>query len=309
MVIADSVEGPERDRSGRARITRASIQLDSRRLSYLQAGGSAAGRTILLIHGSGVSARYWGAQLRGLAGHARVLAPDLPGHGESDPGDAADVEQYADVVALALDALAAGPVVAVGHSLGGAIAMSLAARRPHLTSALVLLSSCTRLPDSGGAVERLLTALPGPVRKLVFFSIARRILFAPGASSEAVRLGMREIRACPPDTIARDVRIAKAMDLTNEAAALRLPTLVLCGSLDRVTPPALSEQLAGVIAGSRLTIIPGAGHMLPLEVPDRVNADISSFAHTIAGPIGRGAGEAARPAPSLLQRVLAWVRR
>src|SRR5205085_252813 len=77
----------------------------------------------------------------------------------------------------------------------------------------------------------------------------------------AVALGMQELRACRPRTLAADVAIAREMDLTATAADVRVPTLLLCGSRDRVTPPALSRDLHAMIAGARPEIVDGAGHM------------------------------------------------
>ncbi len=141
-------------------IARGAVELDGRRVSYLTAGDAAAGPTLLLIHGSGVSARYWVNQLRGLGGALPVIAVDLPGHGESDPMEHTTVEAYGEVVADFLDALDRGPVIAAGHSLGGAIALTLAVRRPDAVRGLVLLSSCVKLPWVGGPGERLLASLP-----------------------------------------------------------------------------------------------------------------------------------------------------
>jgi pyruvate dehydrogenase E2 component (dihydrolipoamide acetyltransferase) len=82
----ESLDAPDGE-SARAKISRSGVEVDGRRLSYLSAGGPAGGPTILLIHGSGVSARCWTNQLRGLGGTLPALAIDLPGHGESDPSE------------------------------------------------------------------------------------------------------------------------------------------------------------------------------------------------------------------------------
>jgi pimeloyl-ACP methyl ester carboxylesterase len=294
--------------SAGAEITRGVVEVKGRRISYLSAGGPAGGQTILLIHGSGVSARYWVNQLRGLGGAVRVLAIDLPGHGESDPTDAASIEAYSDAVTGALDALGTGPVIAAGHSLGGAIVIALAARRPDAVTGLVLLSACVKIPHTDGSGERWLAALPGPLRKIVFFSMAKKLLFGAGAPAQAVSLGMQELRTCRPETILKDVAAAKAMDLTEQAARLDLPTLILCGSRDRLTPPALSERLGELIAGARLRIIEGAGHMLLLEVPERVNQEVLEFAGAaVARPDAARAAQRRR-GRSLLRRLLDWVR-
>jgi pimeloyl-ACP methyl ester carboxylesterase len=210
-----------------------------------------------------------------------MVALDLPGHGESDPAPGASVEEYATVVADFVTALDCGPVIAIGHSLGGSIALALAARRPALVRGLVLIASCVKLPLVDSVGVRLFAYLPGPLRRLMFFSMAKRVLFAPGAPADAIAVTMRELRACRPETILNDVRTARAMDLMEQAAALDVPTIILAGSRDRLTTPALAERLCALIPGSRLSIVDGAGHMVPLEAPERVNREIATFAESL----------------------------
>ena len=262
-------------------ITRQFVELDGRRVSYLTAGDSAAAPAILLIHGSGVSAGSWVNQLRGLLTAFRVAAIDLPGHGKSDPIPQASVEGYAETVAEFLEALGSGPVLVVGHSLGGAIAIALAAQRPHAVTGLVLLASCAKLPWADSSWGRLLPYVPGPLWKTFFISTAQKLLFAPGVPGHVVSLGMQELRSCRAETILKDLQAAKAMDLTQQATGLDVPTLILCGSQDRLTPPALSADLKGLIPGSRLSLIEEAGHMLLLEVPTRVNEEVLNFAKSL----------------------------
>jgi pimeloyl-ACP methyl ester carboxylesterase len=265
-------------------IERRFVTLDGRRISYLCADGApAAGPTLVFLHGSGVSARYWSDQLRALAPAARVVAIDLPGHGESDEAPHAGVAEYADGVARTLDELDAWPAIAIGHSLGGAVAITLTARRAADVRGLVLISSCARLPPASTSAQWLWASLPASLRRLLFFVTAKNVLFAAGASPAAVALGMRELRACRPQALAGDVAIARAMDLTEVAGTLRVPTLILCGSRDRVTPPALSRELHRLIAGSRLEIVEGGGHMLLIEASGAVNRAIAGFADAIGG--------------------------
>jgi len=141
-----------------------------------------------------VSARSWTNQLQGPSHALRLFAIDLPGHGESDPIEDATVEGYADVARGLLNELGTGPVFVAGHSLGGAVVLALAARHAEVVKGLVLLSTCAKLPERDSSLGRLLWYLPGPMRKLVFFSMAKKILFGSGALSGAVRLGMEEIR-------------------------------------------------------------------------------------------------------------------
>jgi len=275
-------------------------------VSYLTEGSGP--RTALLIHGSGMSARSWVNQLHGRLAALRMIAIDLPGHGESDLIPPATVEEHAAIVGDVLVALDCGPAVVIGHSLGGSIAIALAARRPALVRGLVLIASCVRLPLIDSVGERLVAYLPGPLRRLLFFSMARRVLFAPDVAAGAIATAMRDLRACRPETLAADVRAARAMDLTEEAAALDVPTLVLAGERDRLTTPALAERLSALIRRSRLAIVDGVGHMLPLEAPERINREIVAFVESLAEPPPASPSLAER-APSFARRVHEWLRR
>jgi len=255
-----------------------------------------------------MSARSWVNQLQSRPGGLRMIAVDLPGHGESDPATGAGVEQYEAVIADFLVALECGPVVVVGHSLGGSIAIELAARRPELVRGLVLIASCVRLPLIDSVGERLVGFLPGPLRRLLFFSMAKKVLFAPGATAEAIEIAMRDLRACRPETLMADVRAARSMDLTAQAASLEVPTLVLAGARDRLTTPALAERLHALIRRSRLAIVEDVGHMLPMEAPERVNREIAAFVGSLADAQPASPAVAAGR-PSLAGRVRAWLAR
>ena len=250
-----------------------------------------------------MSAWSWVRQLEALSGRMRVIAVDLPGHGESSAPPGSSIDDYAAAVADFARTLGCGPIVVVGHSLGGSIAIALAARQPALIRGLVLIASCVKLPLVDSVGERLVAFLPGPLRRAFFFSMAKKVLFAPGATADAIASGMQDLRACRPETMLADVRAARAMDLRAQAAALDVPTLVLTGSRDRLTTPTLAAELSALIRSARLRIADGAGHMLPLEAAGWVNGEILAFVDSLAAP---------RPAPrapgkrqrSLLRRVL-----
>jgi pimeloyl-ACP methyl ester carboxylesterase len=262
-----------------AEVIRRSISVNGTQMSYLATGDDSAAPPVVLIHGSGMNARYWVAQLRGLGGV--VIAPDLPGHGESDAPASTTLDADVDLVAALVAQVSEGPIVAVGHSLGGAIVLALAARHPAAVRGVVLLASCARLRGSEGLGRWLLPFVPGALRKELVFSAAKRLLFAPGAPTTAVRFGMHELRGCRPDTLARDVALARSMDMAAAARTLRVPTLILCGTRDELTPPALSRDLHALIAGSRLELIEGAGHMAHMEAPAAVNGEIDRFARSL----------------------------
>src|SRR2546430_15739054 len=106
-------------------VTRRFVEIQGRRVSYLTTGDPATAPTILLLHGSGVSARYWVNQPRGLERALRVVALDLPGHGQSEPVPHPGLAAYGDVAARLLDALGTAPVIAPGDPPGGAGALEV----------------------------------------------------------------------------------------------------------------------------------------------------------------------------------------
>jgi pimeloyl-ACP methyl ester carboxylesterase len=261
-------------------IVRRSFDTEGRKVSYLTVDGARAPETMLLIHGAGVSARTWVSQLRGLADALRPIAIDLPGHRESDPIADPTLTAYAETAYRALEHLDTGPVFVAGHSLGGAVAQLLAARRPDMVKGLVLISTCAKVPSGDGG-QRLLGFVPAPFRRAVFLWAVRKMLLAPSASPDAVDLTLDEIRGCRPETIQHDTAMGRAMDMERIAQGLRVRTLVLCGGRDRLTVPELSRQLGALIGGSQLEIVPYAGHMLPLEAPAVVNQAIRDFVSAV----------------------------
>jgi pimeloyl-ACP methyl ester carboxylesterase len=262
-------------------IVRGSLEIDGRRVSYLTVERERPSPTLLLIHGAGVSARTWVNQLRGVSDALWPIAIDLPGHRESDSMPDATLERFADTAGRVLEELRAGPAFVAGHSLGGAVAQLLAARSPEMVTGLILISTCVKMPPEEGAA-RLLGFVPAPLRRGVLLWSAREVLFAPSASAAAIRLTLDEIGGCRPQTLHHDAALGRAMNLTTIASHLRVPTLVLCGARDRLTAPALAQELSAMIGGARLEIVPSAGHMLPLEAPGAVNRAILEFADAVA---------------------------
>ena len=262
-------------------IIRRSLEANGVRISYLTVDILSPSDTLLLIHGAGVSARTWVQQLRGLADVVRPIAIDLPGRRESDATSDPTLATYAEMTYEALRRLHAGPAFVAGHSLGGAVAQVLAEAHPEIVKGLVLISTCARMPRLDGTTRALAVA-PWPFRRALLQWAARRTLLAPSAPADAIRLTLDEIHECRVSTIQSDVAIGRAIDVEDVARRLRVPTLILCGGRDELTPPPLSQQLGALIAGSRLEIVPSAGHMLPLEAPEVVNRAIVDFVRALA---------------------------
>lgn len=243
------------------------------------------GPALLLVHGLGGSHRVWSAMMPLLAGSARVFAPDLRGCGASTRGTApwtlaraaADVEGVA--LALGLDRY-----VAIGHSLGGVIVEELLARRPASLAGAVLVSTSSRLSEK--ATENW--------RRIADTVETRGLSDSPGAHArgfaeefvalhgDIVAAQAREGSAADPKVYAEQARAASSYDYTEALASVLCPVLVVQGLADRLTPPGGSVLLHRALpSGSRLEMIEGAGHNLPIEMPERMAALVLDFARGI----------------------------
>jgi pimeloyl-ACP methyl ester carboxylesterase len=157
--------------------------------------GSGSGPLLVLVHGAGGSADLWQPQLDGLADVARIVAPDLPGHGPLGGRGGVSIAAYAEWLAGFVSALDAGPVVLVGHSMGGAIAQTLALAQPERLAGLVLLGTAARLPVLPRLVE-LLRQRPGEGLRLI-----RDLSEQPAPVNAAIRRFVAELRDASIGTV------------------------------------------------------------------------------------------------------------
>lgn len=226
---------------------------------------------LVLLHGVGSDKSVWQPQLEHFAG---AIAFDYPGYSESDFRPDATRDDFAVAILTAMDSLGVERAHVCGLSLGGIVALAMHAIAPHRCASLILADSFAVHPDGRGIYDRSIAA-SSDMRALAESRVD--VLLAPGASPG--------IRAEVVETMARidpaAYRIgAEAVWLADQrdgAAAVRVPTLVLCGAEDKVTPPALSQDLASRIPGARLELTPGAGHLSNLERPATFNARVDEF--------------------------------
>ena len=253
------------------------------RLRYLVAG---EGEPLLLVHGLGGSAANWLALAPLLLPGRRLIVPDLPGHGGSDPlPAAASLTAYADSLAALLD----GSAAVVGHSLGGAIALRLAIRRSRLVSALVLagaagISSGSRRARYGLAISGLLK--PGrkiaPHRARVARSAAlKTLVFGRWGASDPPALPphMAEAFLSGPARHTDTVSAAKALvrdDPRPDLDRVRCPVLLLWGARDNQLPVGDAFEYARRLRAP-LRVIADCGHLLIGERPEACADAIESF--------------------------------
>jgi pimeloyl-ACP methyl ester carboxylesterase len=235
-----------------------------------------SGRPVVLLHGAGGSSELWGPQLASLADAARLLAVDLPGHGGSAGPGLLGIPAYADWVVAFLDVAGVDRAVVVGHSMGGAIAQTLALERPERVEAMVLVATGARLR----VAHRLLDAFretPPEGRSLL-----QGLSYGSGTPAARVAVAERVLAETPPLVTVGDFLACDRFDLVDRLPRIAVPTLILAGAEDHLTPPRLARTLADGIPGARLVEIPGAGHFPQLETPEAVSGAIRTFLSSLA---------------------------
>lgn len=220
-------------------------------------------QTLVFIHGSGDTAHVWDALVARLPGLACVSL-DLPGRGESQSQPIPEhlsVADYAASVRAELERRGVSDVCLVGHSLGSAIALRLAADAPELVRRVVLVG--------GGARLRVLPALLEDARERSE-QAQRELLdaaFAPEHAAERDALRAQPVKLAP-SMLYRDLAACDTFDMMAELGGIAQPTLVVTGEQDQLTPPKYAVYLRDHLPNASLVLIPGAGHYLPVEEPD-----------------------------------------
>lgn len=228
-------------------------------LSYTWSGVKAQQTPpLILIHGAGGNALHWPPALRHLSGH-EVYALDLPGHGRSAGHARATIGAYAEDVAAFADALSLPPFVLAGHSMGGAIAIELALRQPERLAGLILIATGAKLSVAPAILDGLRTDFAAVIELLV------ELAHGTTADVRLDRIYRQRLREVTPAVLQADLAACDAFDRRAGIAAIALPTLVICGAADRMTPVKYSQFLADRIRGAQLVIVPDAGHMVMLE--------------------------------------------
>jgi pimeloyl-ACP methyl ester carboxylesterase len=242
-------------------------------LYYFAYGTENAARPpVILIHGAGGTHLHWPPQVRRLHGQ-RTFALDLPGHGKSGGLGKQSVGEYAQGIIGFMKATGLRSAIIVGHSMGSAIALDLALDYPRQVLALGLLGSGARLR----VLPTILESAANPATYPTAVQMVTEAAYGPGANprlKEAAAKRMRDIRST---VFHGDFLACNSFDVMGRLNQIRIPTLILCGGQDRMTPVRYAKYLHEHIPSSQLQIIEGAGHMLMLEQPDETARLFSDF--------------------------------
>lgn len=269
-------------------------QLLERNTRYLESPASAddelvrGTRTLILIHAFPLSADMWLPQLARVPPGWRFIAPDIRGFRGAGPAyeDAAltgaSMDDYADDVVTLMDHLDLDRAAILGLSMGGYVAMALAARAPKRISHLVLAD--TRMtadtPEGRNGRDAMKASLAAGGPRVVADAMLPKLTGPTSKQQQpdlddAVRHLIEMNRA---EAIGGAIDALKSRpDRTHTLSRVSVPTLVICGAEDALTPPADSEAIAATIPGARLEVIPGAGHLSNLEQPTRFNDVLRAF--------------------------------
>lgn len=201
-------------------------------------------RTVVLVHGIGMSQQYFGLLRSELAGHVDVVAIDLPGFGASpSPARAVSMAECAALVADVIRDLGAGPVIALGHSMGSQVVAELAVRHPDLVERVVLVAP-TVDPRERTLRMQALRLLQDGVRYPPIVTL----------------LGMRMYGQAGPRWFVAQSRAMLAHRIEEVAVRIEQPTLVVRGALDRVCRHDWAALVARLLPEGRLLELPGTGH-------------------------------------------------
>jgi len=254
--------------------------VNSLRIDYEMYG---KGDDVLFIHGFPFSKEMWKPQVEALRDTHRVIVYDVRGHGGSDVGDGQySIEYFVDDVLGLLDHLGSRNVTAVGLSMGGYIVLRAVERNPDRFRALVLCDTRSEADSNEGKIKRAQHALA--VKRDGAEAFARDFVKAvfyektAGTNPQAVQSIRETIGRTSPVAIAGTLlALAARTDTTSFLPTIKIPTLILVGQHDNVTPPSASQAMRERIPGAEMHVIPDAAHMSNLENPEEFNRHLRKF--------------------------------
>lgn len=265
-------------------------QISTGELAYIDRG---AGQPVLLVHGFPLDHTMWDAQIESLGQHARVIAPDLRGFGQSplgpvDTTHGITMERYADDLAEFLDVLQLGaqPIVFVGLSMGGYIAWQFVRKYAVRLRALALLDTRALADTDEARAGRLKMAEnvaewgSGRVAEMLGPKLSAPNTFK--TKPEVIAAVRRVVERTSPAAIAAAQRgLAARPDMTSSLPQIKVPTLIIVGDEDAISPPAEMQAIAAAIPNAEFVVIPNSGHMTTMENPEAVNASLARFIKSV----------------------------
>jgi pimeloyl-ACP methyl ester carboxylesterase len=284
------------------------LKVDGARIHYVEAG---AGEPVVLIHGWNGCTYSYRYTIPELARHFRVVALDLRGYGHSDRSPRGDysVAGQAALVRVVMQRLGIERAAVVGHSMGGGIALRLAADEPERVTRLVLVDSASgdevrRARRLGWLVRPLLPLVAFALRRSFVLRTLRRVVHDPArVTPETLEGYLTPLRMKGHFRAAMKQLADRRRDTPAEPERIAQETLILWGEHDRVIPLERGEELARRIPHAALVVVRGAGHLPLEEEPEVCNRELLQFLMTAAASAAgaEAAGDEAPSSPELSQ--------
>lgn len=258
----------------------AQVQIDNIKIAYTDTG---AGRPIVLIHGYPFNRSLWNEQVEALSGSFRVIVPDLRGFGESDSSaEPATISRMAQDVAALLDHLGIPRATIGALSMGGYVTLAFYKLYASRVRALILADTRAQADTEEGKQTRAQQAEKALAEGMAGIADAMlpKLLTPETVSKrpEIVKRVRDMMLKTKPEGAAAALRgMAERDDQTPLLAKISVPTLILVGAEDAITPVADSEKMNQAIAGSRLVVIENAGHVSNLERTQKFNEAVLDF--------------------------------
>jgi pimeloyl-ACP methyl ester carboxylesterase len=251
------------------------LELNGEQIYYaLHARDRSNGAPVLLIHGAGENHLVWPARLRRLDA-AAVYTLDLPGHGKSGGAGRTSIQEYAAWVRSLLDAVRVEQIILVGHSMGGAIALLFGLLYPERAAGLVLIGAGARLRVAPRLLDLTKSDLAAAAEMI------GQLEWSPHAPGHLIHLGRQQTLANRPEVIHGDYRACDAFDIVPQLGEITVPTLIITGAADQLTPVKYATFMADHLPSARLVIVPEAGHMVMIEAETAVAREVEAFVQDV----------------------------
>ena len=247
-------------------------------IGYHEAGGGDA-RPIVFLHGVGSDKSVWHPQLEHFGKTRRAIAFDYPGYGDSDPApEGTSRDGYADAILSAMRGLEVERAHICGLSLGGVVAIAMHARAPERCASLILADTFAVHPQGRAIYER---SLAGSENLPAMAEARVDVLLAQPADPEVRQEVVETMSRIDPLAYRIGAEAVWLADQRDRAQAIDVPTLILCGDRDTITPVDLSNELVDHIPDARLEVIADAGHLTNLEKSTEFNRVVDDFLRDI----------------------------
>lgn len=252
--------------------------IHGQRMAYTDEG---KGPALLFVHGFPLNGGCWSQQSDAFKATNRVVTPDLPGFGGSEPlAGSVTMARYAEGLFALCQHLETGPVVLVGHSMGGYIALAFARAYPLFLRGLVLVGTKAGADQPAVAAGRreMAAKVQGSGLGAVAKGLAPKMLSVTPSNQAMVQAVHNIIwTSHPHGVVSALLAMADRPDQREHLDALRIPTLVVAGADDALIPPSESSDLALGIPGAALVVIPEAGHLVAYEQPSAFNEALKAW--------------------------------